>query len=54
MHLNCYGSRSTQDLTQYPVFPWILSDFKSQNVYSLRDLSKSMGAAGAQDRIEIY
>ena len=47
--LNSYAQRSFQDLTQYPVFPWVLKDFKSEvldlkdeNVY--RDLSKPIGA----------
>ena len=49
MLLNSYAQRSFQDLTQYPVMPWVLKDFKSQeldlddkNVY--RDLSKPIGA----------
>lgn len=47
--LNTYAQRSFQDITQYPVFPWIIKDFKSEvldlkdpNVY--RDLSKPIGA----------
>ena len=49
MHLNIIGCRSYNDLTQYPVFPWILSDYDSEylnlndpKIY--RDLSKPMGA----------
>jgi len=34
--LNTYSQRSTQDLTQYPVFPWIIQDFKS-SVLNLKD-----------------
>ncbi|EMS16483.1 Beige/BEACH domain containing protein [Entamoeba histolytica HM-3:IMSS] len=44
MLLNRYSSRSYHDLTQYPIFPWILKDYKStslnlndENIY--RDLS---------------
>jgi len=49
MHLNSIAGRSFNDLTQYFVFPWILSDYTSSeidlsdpNVY--RDLSKPVGA----------
>lgn len=28
--LNLYAQRSTQDLTQYPVFPWVLKEYKSE------------------------
>lgn len=47
--VNTYAQRSTQDLTQYPVFPWILSDYKTdvldlQDEKNFRDLSKPMGA----------
>lgn len=27
--LNLLGGRSLQDLTQYPVFPWVLLDYDS-------------------------
>ena len=45
MWLNVLGGRSYNDLTQYPVFPWIISDFKSSslnllNYESYRDLSR--------------
>ena len=32
MHLNTLAGRSYNDLTQYPVFPWILSDYESKTV----------------------
>jgi len=51
MHLNSFAGRSYNDLTQYPVFPWVIADYESDeidlknpNVY--RDLSKPMGALG--------
>lgn len=49
MHLNSFAGRSYNDLTQYPVFPWVLSDYSSEeldleNPASYRDLSKPMGA----------
>ncbi|XP_035898589.1 protein FAN-like [Anopheles stephensi] len=49
LYLNSLADRSFQDLTQYPVFPWILTDYTSDElnlndpgVY--RDLSKPVGA----------
>lgn len=49
MHLNTLAGRSYNDLMQYPVFPWILSDYTSEkldltNDETFRDLSKPMGA----------
>ncbi|KAK2079193.1 hypothetical protein QBZ16_002884 [Prototheca wickerhamii] len=49
MHLNRAAGRSFNDLTQYPVFPWVLADYESDTldlndpaVY--RDLSRPVGA----------
>uniref|UniRef100_A0A182W5G0 WD repeat-containing protein 55 homolog n=1 Tax=Anopheles minimus TaxID=112268 RepID=A0A182W5G0_9DIPT len=49
LYLNSLADRSFQDLTQYPVFPWILTDYTSSElnlndagVY--RDLCKPVGA----------
>jgi len=52
MHLNSFAGRSYNDLTQYPVFPWVLADYESDeidlsNPLVYRDLSKPMGALGA-------
>ena len=33
MQLNFAAGRSTSDLTQYPVFPWILSDYTSTELH---------------------
>jgi hypothetical protein len=49
MHLNTLAGRSYNDLTQYPVFPWVLCDYESEeldlnNPAVYRDLSKPMGA----------
>ena len=48
MHMNSFAGRTYNDLTQYPVFPWVLADYDSEeldlndpNVY--RDFSKPMG-----------
>ena len=48
MHLNTIAGRSYNDLSQYPVFPWILSDYDSTTLdlgstATFRDLSKPMG-----------
>lgn len=32
MHLNTLSGRSYNDLTQYPVFPWIVADYESEEV----------------------
>ena len=52
MYLNSFAGRSYNDLTQYPIFPWVLSDYESEeidltNPKVYRDLSKPMGAIGA-------
>ena len=52
MHLNTFAGRTYNDLTQYPVFPWVLSDYRSSEIdltdeSCYRDLSKPMGAIGA-------
>lgn len=51
MALNTLAGRSFNDLTQYPVFPWVLCDYVSEeldldNPGVYRDLSKPMGAIG--------
>jgi len=49
MILNTLARRSYNDLTQYPVFPWVLADhssevldFKKSSIF--QDLSKPVGA----------
>ncbi|XP_078055406.1 WD repeat- and FYVE domain-containing protein 4 [Mustelus asterias] len=49
MHLNTSAGRTYNDLMQYPIFPWILADYDSEeldltNAKMFRDLSKPMGA----------
>ncbi|BBM99563.1 hypothetical protein MPTK1_1g22060 [Marchantia polymorpha subsp. ruderalis] len=49
MTLNTVAGRSYNDLTQYPVFPWIVADYTSEkldlaNPATFRDLSKPVGA----------
>ncbi|KAI4150706.1 MAG: hypothetical protein LQ341_001049, partial [Variospora aurantia] len=48
MHVNTMAGRTFNDLTQYPVFPWVLADYKSDELdlsdpRSFRDLTKPMG-----------
>ena len=48
MKLNTIAGRSYNDLTQYPIFPWILKDYTSaqldlNNPEVYRDLSKPVG-----------
>ncbi|OAF69132.1 hypothetical protein A3Q56_03117 [Intoshia linei] len=55
MYINIESGRTYNDLMQYPIFPWILSDYKSDTLNlndpkSFRDLSKPMGA---QDEIRL-
>ncbi|KAK2144407.1 hypothetical protein LSH36_759g01035 [Paralvinella palmiformis] len=49
MCLNTLAGRSYNDLMQYPVFPWILADYQSEELNltdpaTFRDMSKPMGA----------
>eukprot|EP00002_Diphylleia_rotans_P004599 TRINITY_DN1344_c0_g1_i18.p1 TRINITY_DN1344_c0_g1~~TRINITY_DN1344_c0_g1_i18.p1 ORF type:complete len:2961 (-),score=451.21 TRINITY_DN1344_c0_g1_i18:57-8939(-) len=49
IRLNTLAGRSYNDLTQYPVFPWVLSNYTSKELdltkeENYRDLSKPMGA----------
>ncbi|KAG7173359.1 WD repeat and FYVE domain-containing protein 3-like [Homarus americanus] len=58
MHLNTLAGRSYNDLMQYPIFPWVLADYASEeldlsNGTTFRDLSKPMGAQ-TPDRLEQF
>ena len=54
LSLNCLAGRSYNDLCQYPVMPWVLSNYTSEEIPDLtdrsnfRDLSKPMGALNEQ------
>lgn len=55
MHLNTAAGRSFLTLNQYPVFPWILSDYTSKKLdlkdpASYRDLRFPMGAQTEEQR----
>ena len=48
MLINTMAGRTYNDLTQYPVFPWVLADYTSEELdlsdpRTFRDLSKPMG-----------
>ncbi|KAG3098057.1 WD repeat- and FYVE domain-containing protein 4 [Phytophthora cactorum] len=52
IHLNTLAGRSFNDITQYPVFPWVIADYTSEFLdldasETYRDLSKPMGAISA-------
>ncbi|CAI5739049.1 unnamed protein product [Hyaloperonospora brassicae] len=58
MALNTFAGRSFNDLTQYPVFPWVLSNYGDSTLdlsdpANFRDLSKPVGALNA-NRLEEY
>lgn len=63
MYLNTIAGRTFNDLTQYPIFPFVLSDYTSDSIdlsdpKVYRDLTKPMGAQSStrerqfQDRYE--
>ncbi|CAA2974013.1 BEACH domain-containing B isoform X1 [Olea europaea subsp. europaea] len=58
MILNTLAGRSYNDLTQYPVFPWVLADYCSETLdfnksSTFRDLSKPVGALDPK-RFEVF
>ena len=65
MLVNTMAGRTFNDLTQYPVFPWVLADYTSEelnfsNPRTFRDLNKPMGCqtfarqADFQDRYHSF
>jgi hypothetical protein len=46
LRLNAGSGRSYLDVSQYPIMPWIISDYVGSDFarVTLRDLSKPMGA----------
>ena len=57
MLVNTMAGRTFNDLTQYPVFPWVLADYTSDeldltNPRSFRDLSKPMGCQNPERQAE--
>ncbi|KAF6172754.1 hypothetical protein GIB67_000812 [Kingdonia uniflora] len=57
MHLNTLAGRGYSDLTQYPVFPWVLADYESETLNladpsTFRKLDKPMGCQTAEGEEE--
>ncbi len=57
MLVNTMAGRTFNDLTQYPIFPWVLADYTSEkldltNPRSFRDLSKPMGCQNPDRQAE--
>ena len=55
MQLNTIAGRSFNDITQYPIFPWVLSDYTSSSIdlsdpKVYRDLAWPVGALNADKR----
>ena len=58
MRLNMIAGRSYNDITQYPVFPWVIADYTSKhldltNPSVFRDLAKPVGALNPSRLTEI-
>lgn len=52
------ADRTVNDLTQYPVFPWIIADYSSStldlnNPKTFRDLTKPIGALNPERLIKL-
>ncbi|KAJ5586270.1 hypothetical protein N7450_006057 [Penicillium hetheringtonii] len=65
MLINTLAGRTFNDLTQYPVFPWVLADYTSEELdltdpKTFRDLSRPMGCqnpereAGFRERYDAF
>ena len=55
MWLNIFSGRSFDDLTQYPVFPWILTNYETDDINEetdIRNLSLPMGMLEINDKSE--
>ena len=54
MWLNIYSGRSFNDLTQYPVVPWILTSYlgEKEEEITFRNLSVPMGMMDLNEKIE--
>ena len=58
LYLNFIAHRSFNDITQYPIFPWIVQDYKFEfldlsSPMTFRDLSKPIGAHST-DKLETF
>ena len=58
LQLNTIAGRTYNDLSQYPVFPWILADYQSEtldlnNPDTFRDLSRPIGVVNPKNAKEV-
>ncbi len=58
MQLNTIAGRTYNDLSQYPVFPWILADYQSSVLdldkpSTFRDLSRPIGVVNPKNSKEV-
>ena len=58
MYLNNMADRSYNDLTQYPVFPWVICDYVSETLdlndpKTFRDLSRPIGALSEERLVRL-
>lgn len=56
--LNTIAGRTYNDLSQYPVFPWVLSDYKSEELdlndpKTFRDLSRPVGVVNPNNEADV-
>ena len=57
--INNFAGRSFKDITQYPVFPWVIKDYESGRINSfnettIRQLNMPIGALGSKTRLECF
>ncbi|QLQ80235.1 hypothetical protein HG537_0D02360 [Torulaspora globosa] len=57
MTINALAGRTFNDITQYPVFPWVIADYTSEeldlrNPATFRDLTKPMGAQSRRREVQ--
>ncbi|XP_025416195.1 neurobeachin-like protein 1 isoform X1 [Sipha flava] len=58
MQLNTIAGRTYNDLSQYPVFPWVLADYKSKELdlndpKTFRDLSRPVGVVNPNNEADV-
>ncbi|XP_050525286.1 neurobeachin-like protein 2 [Daktulosphaira vitifoliae] len=58
MQLNTIAGRTYNDLSQYPVFPWVLADYTSEeldlnNPKTFRDLSRPVGVVNPNNEADV-
>jgi hypothetical protein len=58
MYLNVASGRTNADMNQYPIMPWIFSQYRStkipKNIDKYRDFSKSTALLGSEERIKKF